>query len=182
MAQVYKINDIEYECEFKLTNADGQEIEFTKSAIRGMTIISNIFEPFERGTISIANPYDFIENEYLLRGDGRDEFKIMFRVKDQPKNKKYEKTFIITNDQNAGNKETRAENIKTYNIVDKNILPFLEEIPYGKIFTGKIGDILKNIFKDLLGDEFVNEEVWESGDFDITYTPNVSWRYIDLIN
>jgi hypothetical protein len=182
MAQVYKINDIEYECEFKLTNADGQEIEFTKSAIRGMTIISNIFEPFESGTVSIANPYDFIENEYLLRGDGRDEFKIMFRVKDQPENKKYENTFIITDDQNAGNIETRAENIKTYNIVDKKLLPFLEEIPYGKIFTGKVGDIIKNIFKDLLGDDAVNEENWESGDFDIVYSPNVSWRYIDFIN
>jgi len=182
MAQVYKINDIEYECEFKLTNADGQEIEFTKSAIRGMTIICNVFEPFESGTISIANPYDFIENEYLIRGDGRDYLKIMFRVKDQPESKRYENTFIISDDSNSGNLETRAENIKTFNLIDKNILPFLEEIPYGKVFSGKIGDILKNIFKDLLGDEFVDENNWESGDFDITYSPNVSWRYIDFIN
>ena len=182
MAQVYKINDIEYECEFKLTNSDGQEVEFTKSAIRGMTIISNVFEPFESGTVSIANPYDFIENEYLLRGDGRDEFKIMFRVKDQPEDKKYENTFIITDDSNSGNLETRAENIKTYVLVDKKILPFLEDIPYGKVFSGKIGDILKDIFKDLLGDDAVDEDVWESGDFDITYTPNTSWRYIDFIN
>jgi hypothetical protein len=182
MAQVYKINDVEYECEFKLTNADGQEVEFTKSAIRGMTIISNIFEPFESGTVSIANPYDFIENEYLMRGDGRDEFKIMFRVKDQPENKKYENTFIITDDANSGNLETRAENIKTYSLVDKKLLPFLEEIPYGKVFSGKIGDIIKDIFKDLLGDDAVDEDVWESGDFDITYSPNVSWRYIDFIN
>jgi hypothetical protein len=158
MAQVYKINDVEYECEFKLTNADKQEIEFTKSAILGMTIRCNIFEPFESGTISIANPYDFIENEFLLRGDGRDEIKIMFRAKDQPEIKKYENTFVITEDQNAGNPNTRAENIKIYNIVDKNILPFLEQIPYGKVFSGKIGDIIKDIFKELLGDDLVNED------------------------
>ena len=182
MAQVYKINDVEYECEFKLTNADKQEIEFTKSAILGMTIRCNIFEPFESGTISIANPYDFIENEFLLRGDGRDEIKIMFRAKDQPEIKKYESTFVITEDQNAGNPNTRAENIKIYNIVDKNILPFLEQIPYGKVFSGKIGDIIKEIFKELLGEDLVNEDEWESGDFDIVYSPNVSWRYIDFIN
>lgn len=182
MAQTYKINDVEYECEFKLTNADKQEIEFTKSAIRGMTIISNIFDPFESGAISIANPYDFIENEYLLRGDGRDEIKIMFRAKDQPEIKKYENTFIITEDRNSGNPETRAENIKTYTIVDKKQLPFLEEIPYGKVFSGKVGDIIKDIFKELLGDDLVNEDEWESGDFDIVYSPNVSWRYIDLLN
>lgn len=182
MAQVYKINDIEYECEFKLTNADGQELQLTKSAVRGMTIISNIFEPFEKGTISLSNPYDFIENEYLVRGDGRDEFKIMFKMKTDPDNKKYENTFVISNDSNSGNLETRAENIKTFDLIDKKSLPFLEEIPYGKIFSGKIGDILKDIFKELLDEKSVDEENWESGDFEISYIPNVSWRYIDLVN
>ena len=43
MADIFKINDCEFECEFKLTNADGQEVKFTKSAIKGMTLIDNMF-------------------------------------------------------------------------------------------------------------------------------------------
>jgi hypothetical protein len=61
MAEVFKINDIEYECEFKLSNPDSQEITFTKSAIRAMTLIDNIFEPFMSGSITVANPFDFVE-------------------------------------------------------------------------------------------------------------------------
>ena len=112
MADIFKINDCEFECEFKLTNADGQEVKFTKSAIKGMTLIDNMFEPFESGTISIANPYDFVENEYFIRGDGRDKFKIMFKPKDSKKDK-YENTFCVTSDDNAGYPDNRLENIKT---------------------------------------------------------------------
>lgn len=182
MATTFKINEIEYDCEFKLTNADGQEVEFTKSAIRGMRLSLNVFEPFESGTISIANPYDFIEEEYFIRGDGRDKFKIMFKAKSQDDSKKYENTFSISNDSNAGNPDSRAENIKTFNLIDEKSLPFLEEVPYGKVFTGKVGDILKDIFKELLGDDKVNEDKWESGDFELTFIPPVSWRYIDVMN
>jgi len=159
MAEIFKINDCEFECEFKLKNADGQEVNFTKSAIKGMTLIDNIFEPFESGTISIANPYDFVENEYFIRGDGRDTFKIMFKPKDGKK-EKYENTFCITSDDNAGYPDNRLENIKTFNLVDAKILPFLEKIPYAKTFTGKVGDILKDIFKELLGGDKIGE--WES--------------------
>lgn len=181
MANLYKINNVEYECEFTLTNADGQKIEFTKSPIRGMSIISNIFEPFESGTISIANPYDFIERTFLLRGDGRDEFKIKIKAKDQNDDKKYEHVFVVVSEDNAGNPETRSENIKTYTLVDKNKLPFMEQIPYGTIFKGKVGDIIKAMFEKLLGSSYVGD-VWEAGDFEIEYIPNVYDRYIDVLN
>jgi hypothetical protein len=55
----------------------------------------------------------------------------------------------------------------------------LETIPYAKTFTGKVGDILKDIFKELLGDDKIGE--WESGDFELTYIPPLNWRYIDLV-
>jgi hypothetical protein len=64
--ETFKINDIDYECEFKLSNPDNQEISFTKSAVRGMTIIDNIFDPFLSGSITLANPFDFMENEYFI--------------------------------------------------------------------------------------------------------------------
>jgi hypothetical protein len=178
MADIFKINDAEFECEFKLTNSDGQEVKFTKSAVKGMTLVDNIFEPFESGTISIANPYDFVENKYFIRGDGRDKFKIMFKAKDGKK-EKYENTFCITSDDNAGYPDNRLENIKTFNLVDAKVLPFLEKIPYAKTFSGKVGDILKDIFKELLGEDKIGD--WESGDFELSYIPPLNWRYIDLV-
>ena len=54
MAEVFKINDIEYECEFKLSNPDDQEISFTKSALRGMTLVDNVFDPFMSGSVSLS--------------------------------------------------------------------------------------------------------------------------------
>jgi hypothetical protein len=181
VAEVFKINDIEYEFECKLTNSDGQEVKFTKSAVRGMTISEKIFAPFVTGTISIANPYDFIENEYLLRGDGRDEMYIMF----QPKGKsdqKFEHIFVVTGDTNSVNPMVRSENMKTFTLHDKNTIPFSDTIPYGWTCSGKVGDILKDIFKEVLGDEAVDEENWESGDFEMSYMPPLSFRYIDLIH
>jgi hypothetical protein len=179
MAKIFKINDIEYECEFKLTNSDGQEVEFTKSAIRGMTIVDNIFEPFESGTISIANPYDFVEHNYSFRGDGRDKFKIMFKSLDSKKIK-YENVFTITDDGNAGTTDNRLQNIKTFKLVDAKILPFLENIPYAKSYNDKVGNILKDIFTELLGGNKIGD--WTPGDFILSYTPPMNWRYIDLIN
>lgn len=178
MSKVFKINDIEFECEFKLTNADGQSIDFTKSAVRGMTLVDNIFEPFETGTISIANPYDALEDNYFLRGDGRDKFKIKFKGKDQPDSEKYENEFAIIGDSNDGYPDTRTENIKTFSLVDAKILPFLETVPYGKVFAGKVGDILKEIFEDLAEGKVGD---WESGDFEIEYIPPLNFRYIDVV-
>lgn len=176
----YKINDVIYKCEFKLKNPDGQEVEFTKSALRGLTIVDNIFNPFIYGSVAIANPYDLVEGSYLLRGDGRDVFSLEMYPEDKPKEKlKYE--FILTNEENYGNPEVRSENIKKFTMIHKDALPFMDTIPYGKSFTGKIGDILKDVFKELLGDDIVDEEEWQSGDFQLTYHPPLSFRYIDLI-
>jgi|TARA_R110002110_G_scaffold148108_2_gene339112 hypothetical protein len=187
MATVFKINDIDYECEFKLSNPDDQEISFTKSAIRGMTLVDNVFDPFMSGTVSIANPYDFIENDYFVRGDGRDEFLIKFKPKDtskstDPKNDKYDHTFIIVNDSDTSNPMVRSENIKTFSLISKDSIPFTDTSPYAITYSGKIGAILKEIFKEVLGDDRVDEDNWEDGDFEISeYTPPATFRYIDTI-
>jgi hypothetical protein len=183
MAETFKINDIEYECEFKLSNTDDQEVSFTKSAIRGMTLIDNVFDPFASGTISIANPYDFIEQDYFLRGDGRDEFYITFKPKEpKGKNEKYEYTFAVIDDSDTVNPVVRSENIKTFVLIDKNAIAFSDKIPYGKTYSGKVGAILKDIFKEVLGEKMVDEENWEDGDFQLDYYPPATYRYVDLIH
>jgi len=183
MAETFKINDIEYECEFKLSNPDNQEVSFTKSAIRGMTLIDNIFEPFMSGSISVANPFDFIENDYFLRGDGRDEFIIKFKPKESKgfKNEEFEHTFVIIDDSDTVNPMSRSENHKTFSLIAKEAIAFTDMIPYGMVYTGKIGDILKDIFKEVLGEEFIDKDNWESGDFQITYYPPATFRYIDVV-
>ena len=63
---IFKLNDIEYECEFKLSNPDNQQIIFTKAAIRGMELVDDFFDPFMSGTISIVNPFGLFEQDYVL--------------------------------------------------------------------------------------------------------------------
>lgn len=178
---VTKINDIDYEVEFRLFNADDQEISFTKSAIRGMTLIETIFNPFMNGTISIANPYDFIENEYLFRGDGRDKFKISFKPKDSKDGEGFDREFYVVDDNNDINPLVRSENMKTLILTEVNSLPFSDTIPFAKSYTGKVGDILKQVFTELLGEELVDQDNWEAGDFEYQFTPPLTYRYIDLI-
>lgn len=179
--QTFKINDIDYSCEFILKNADDQEISFTKSAIRGMTLVDDVFSPFYEGQISIANPYDFIEEEYLLRGDGRDELSIKFFPVDNPENV-FEQKYVIIDDSNSGNINVRSENIKTFHLLDKNAVPFIDKVPYSKSYQGKVGAILKDIFTELLGEELIDKDNWEDGDFEVSYIPPVTFRYMDLMN
>ncbi len=179
MADIFKINDIDYEFECKLSNPDGQEVSFTKSAIRGMTLIDNVFDPFTSGTISIANPFDFIEDKYFMRGDGRDKIFISFNPKGS--DEKVENEFCIIDDTDTVNPMVRSENIKTFSLIDSEAIPFMDNVPYGKVYSGKIGAILKEIFTDLLGEDLVNKDKWEDGDFTITYIPPTTFRYMDLI-
>ncbi len=178
---VTKINDIDYEVEFELSNADDQKLSFTKSAIRGMTLVDSIFNPFMNGTLSIANPYDFMENEYLFRGDGRDKFKILFKPKDGKEDEAFEREFYVVDDMNDINPLVRSENMKTLVLTETNSLPFSDNIPFAKRYTGKVGDILKDIFTELLGEELVDSDNWESGDFDYDFSPPLSYRYLDLV-
>lgn len=181
--KTFKINGLDYDCEFKLSNPDKQEVIFTKSSIRGMTLIDNIFDPFMSGSISIANPYDFIEKDYFLRGDGRDEFSIKFKPTSSPdKKSKFEEVFVIIDDSDVGNPLVRSENIKTFTLISKNAIAFSDMLPYGKIYSGKIGKILKDVFKEVLGDDKIDSDNWEEGDFIIdSYIPPATFRYVDVL-
>lgn len=186
MPETFKINDIDYEFDFKLTNADKQEVTFTKTAVKAMTIVDSIFDPFITGSITVANPYDLIEDQYLIRGDGRDEFYIMFKPKEPPKDAKngdkFEHSFAVISDSNSVNPNVRSENLKTFTLIDKNAIPFSDKIPYAKTYSGKVGDIIKTIFKDVLGKDSVDEKNWVSGDFQLEFIPPATYRYIDLLH
>ena len=179
MAEVCKINDVEFEYEYTFKNSDGDENKYASSAVKSLTLIDTIFNPFLRGTIAVANPYDLFEEKYLLRGDGRDEVKIFLKPKDEKE--KIEEEFILLQEDNSGDVEVRSENIKKFKIIHKDMLPFMDTIPYNKSFSGKIGDILKDIFIELLGEDKIDKENWESGDFNFSYIPPMSFRYIDLV-
>lgn len=181
MAETFKINDVEYEFEFELSNPDKQKIKFTKSAIKTMNIVDNFFEPFMSGSITIANPYDLIEDDYFIRGDGRDELKVKFKEKNAPQSEAFENTFVLMNDGNTVNPATRAENLKTFVLVAKDSIKFSDKIPYNIKCSGKIGKVIQDLFIEVLGEEYVDKENWEEGDFEISYTPPATFRYMDLL-
>lgn len=180
MEKKYKINDIDYICEFSLKNADGDEFNFPKSIVRGMVIEDNFFEPFMSGSITLANPYDLVEDDYSFRGDGRDFLKIKFYPDSDPKSV-FEDEFVVVGDDNYVNPLVRSENMRTLQIFQKDVIPFMEKIPNGEKYYGKVGNILKYIFKKLLGDDKVNEDEWNEGNFTLTYIPPLTYRYLDVV-
>lgn len=180
MAETFKINDIEYSCEFILKTSDDKEIKLTKSAVKGWSLTQDFFNPFVYGNISIANPYDLLEHEILFNGDGGDTLSFEMYPIESP-DEKLKEEFILMAESNDVNPLVRSENIRSFALMDKKALPFMETVPHGKRFSGMIGNIIKEIFKELLGDDIVSDE-WEDGDFTISYMPPVYHRYIDVIN
>jgi hypothetical protein len=179
---IFKLNDIEYECEFKLSNPDNQQIIFTKAAIRGMELVDDFFDPFMSGTISIVNPFGLFEQDYVLRGDGRDVLSIKFKPKEQKglKDEEFEQEFILIDNIDTVDPLSRSMDIKTFTIEAIDAIKFMDSIPYGKVYEGYVGDLIKEIFIELLGSDSIGEQ-WASGDFYIKYHPPATFRYMDLL-
>lgn len=193
MEQAYIINGAEYICEFNLTNSDGQEMDLTKSAMFKLSFIDDFFSPFMRGVVSIANPFDALEGHYFIRGDGRDILKVSFRPKEEnqvktfPNNKFSQEFAIIDEDSSSVNADTSGEGLKNFIIIAKDAIKFMDEIPYGKVYKGKVGDILKQIFIEVLGNTAIAQDenrndIWASGDFETDFFPPANYRYMDLLN
>jgi len=195
MSNIIKINDVTYEYEYVFVNPDGAEKLLTSSAVKNITIVDNIFNPFMRGSVSVANPFELFEDGFRLRGDGRDEFRMILRATSSNTDNgfapaaldtgndliEFSESFILLKEENTGDLDVRSENIKSFKIILKDYLPFMDTIPYGKKYQGKIGDIIREIFIELLGPNRVDAANWESGDFEIEYFPPSSFRYVDLI-
>jgi hypothetical protein len=187
MADIFKINGADYECDFTLTNKDsGKEIKFSKSAVKGLQLEENIFEPFVNADIIINNPYDYIEKTIMLRGDGNDMFTFSLKLKDAPDKDKLSYDFIVNGETNLTDDSDRSQNYKQYSLMDINFFKLNQRIPFGKKYSGKVGDIIKSILKDVIDDGVVDEENWEAGDNVIDFLPESvipasSFKYTDLI-
>lgn len=182
MGQIFKLNGVDYDCEFTLTNFTGS-VTFTKSAIREMQIIDNVFEPFLSGSVSIANPYNLMEDDFMLIGDGKDELTIKFKpvhANGYP-DKGFDHTFVIIDDlSDIINPLTRSENIKNFNIVSKFAIPFSSMVPYGKKYKNdeRIGNIIKKIFEEL---EIPVGQIESGEELGFDFIPPITYRYMDLL-
>jgi hypothetical protein len=184
MAEKFIINGAPFECEFQLKDDKGEvKGDFTKSSIKLLDLSENYLEPFTNGTIVINNPFDFIENLMLTRGDGRDIF--TFSLKPE-KGETLEYNFVLNEEENSVGQQDRAGNYKIFSLLDENFFKLNENIPYGKRFRGATGDIIKSILKEIISEEIVDEENFEPGDnvidlFPEHIIPPDTFRYSDLI-
>lgn len=204
---VFPINGSEFFCQFKLKSADSYEsdkggsinlIDFTKSAIVSLDIVDSIFEPFISGSITVNNPFDFIEDNVQLRGDGKDILEVtLYDVEDEKQaqdrgtktsipyeQRKLKYKFVIQDENNDVSKTDRSNNFKTYSLIDVDYHKLNEAVPYGKKYSGMVGDIIKQILEEF-GFE-IHPTKWSPGNhliekFPEFIIPPAGWRYSDLI-
>ena len=198
---IYKINGADYYCKFQLMvqedlgeaePKEGNLIDFNKSAIVSMDLVENFFEPFTTASVTVNNPFDYVDNKVFTRGDGRDQFHITLydaSIKQEKRKKdQLQYNFVIVGENNSVSKTDRSNNFKTYDLVDVNYFKLNEAVPASARYTGKVGDIIKKILVDRLGEGCWDTEKWEAGDHEISnlsipeaIIPPHGWRYSDVI-
>ena len=193
----YRIDGNKWIADFKIGTAANSDAgdPWSKVAIRAMSIEENIFEPFSRGSVTLIDPANLIEDGFLTRGDGDDTVSLTFYPKpdssgDDP-GIKGDFKLVINGESNSVSKADRLNNLKTYELLDANYFKLNEPIPYGERFRGLIGDILLRIFKKFdipVADKEAmgNDEDWSPGAHEIDIFPEhilppTSFRYSDLV-
>tara|TARA_A100001515_G_scaffold139062_1_gene133317 strand:- start:2335 stop:3930 length:1596 start_codon:yes stop_codon:yes gene_type:complete len=218
----FKLNGGEYYCYFLISNNPEPPKEFTgkdlaegvlltKSAIVSLDIHENFFAPEIVGTITINNPFNYMEDEHLTSGDGEDYLHINFVDYETYKTGDYTSealrySFVITDEQNSISKTDRSNNLKTYTLVDKNFYRFNKTFPKDTKFplTNDATPIGKVIYNEVLGPLFELSSIvasnekgqdlnWDegnhilnsnNGDFPFTFQslhPGKHWRYSDVL-
>ena len=196
---VFKINGADYYCYFEITESEDPEdhidpakvdrtnkIRLTKPAIVNLDIQENLFEPFCSGSITVNNPFDYIEDNHYTTGDGNDYLHVNLCNLQERKNAdkladrgnlppgwepglRY--SFVITDESNSVSKTDRSNNFKTYRLLDKNYAKLNQEIPAGKKYPTndmkKMGEIsvgacIKQVLIDVLGDGVISD-IWDNG-------------------
>jgi hypothetical protein len=186
----FKINGGEYYCRFLITDAARPEqairinsIELTKSAIVSMDIHESLFEPHIKGSITLNNPYDYIENHHFTTGGGDDFLHVelidyqVYKHGKQTKadstydNAKLKYSFVITTEDNSVSKSDRSNNFKTYQLLDINWFLLNKRVvhkiayPPDGVAPMPMGDMIKDLLKRGLGrDDVIDESNWSSGD------------------
>jgi hypothetical protein len=209
----FKINGGDFYCFFEIspnefpededspeTTQQTNKIRLTKSAIVNLDIRENLFEPFISGHITINNPFDYVEDNHFTRGDGTDylhvtlcEWRTWHREGGPAAAVRY--TFVLVDENNSVSKTDRSNNFKTYALLDKNYAKLNRQIPYKTKYPKDdkpqlVGDIIREVLIDGLGDPGIIGEVWHSGDHEIggqnaiyqdhVYIP-LNWKYTDLL-
>jgi len=192
----FKINGGEYYCRFLITDAarpeaavEANSIELTKSAIVSMDIHESLFEPHIKGSITLNNPYDYIENHHFTTGGGDDflhveliDYQVYKEGNEravgsaEPRgvtyaNEKLKYSFVITTEDNSVSKSDRSNNFKTYQLLDINWFLLNKRVvqkiayPPDGVDPMPMGDMIKDLLKRGLGrDDVIDESNWSSGD------------------
>ena len=188
---VFKINGADYYCYFEISESEDPEdhidpakvdrtnkIRLTKPAIVNLDIQENLFEPFCSGSITVNNPFDYIEDNHYTTGDGNDYLHVNLCLLEERKNANtlamrnrlmrrltlrgdpapgwepgLRYTFVITDEGNSVSKTDRSNNFKTYRLVDKNYAKLNQEIPTGKKYPT---DDMKKLAKEMDDDRQIS--------------------------
>tara|TARA_R100000742_G_C4275794_1_gene96484 strand:- start:34 stop:1641 length:1608 start_codon:yes stop_codon:yes gene_type:complete len=196
----FKLNGAEFYCFFLLTGNPDPPIRFTgqdanegilltKSSIVSLDIHENFFAPEIVGSITINNPYNYIEDELISSGTGEDYLHVRFIDYEtfekgnpnvvgstEPQATVYQDkglfySFVLQDESNSISKTDRSNNFKTYALIDKNFHRLNREsepgirLPSTNEIDQPIGDIIKrDIFKKVFGgDGLVDEDQFTKG-------------------
>ena len=196
----FKLNGSEFYCYFllsgnpdaplKFTGQDANEgILLTKSSIISLDIHENFFAPEIVGSITINNPYNYIEDE-LVANDVTGENYLHVRFMDFETYQKHNSkgvavannvvfnsaglfySFVLQDESNSVSKTDRSNNFKTYALIDKNFHILNRESEPGIRLPSTnsatpIGDIIKtDILQKAfgpLGDGLIDEDQFTPG-------------------
>jgi hypothetical protein len=183
MVGTTKLNGISYEYEYKISNSSG-ELSIADSAVQNLIYEEDLFDPFPDGAIDISNPDNVLEKDFVYRGDGSDKLEILLKQKEGSSGSEIRGTFTIIGEQNYIDDATPLKNRKIYFFMDSDEAMLLRKFPYGRSYSGKLGDILKNILEKEFNFE-IEKNFFEAGDFTLSsvnsFIPSVNYRYLDVI-
>ena len=192
---IFKLNGAEFYCYFllsgnseapnKFTAKDANEgILLTKSSIVSLDIHENFFTPEIEGSITINNPFNYIEDELIESSEGENYLHIKFVAYETYKDEEaYQDnglfySFILRDESNSVSKTDRSNNFKTYALLDKNFHILNRESEPGARYPSSnnqsnekktsgvpIGDIIRDdiLIKAFGSDDIIDKEFFTPG-------------------
>ncbi len=191
----FKLNGADFYCYFllsgnseapnKFTAQDANEgILLTKSSIVSLDIHENFFTPEIEGSVTINNPFNYIEDELIESSEGENYLHIRFVAYETYKDEEaYQDnglfySFILRDESNSVSKTDRSNNFKTYALLDKNFHILNRESEPGARYPSSnsqskekktsgvpIGDIIRDdiLIKAFGSDDIIDREFFTPG-------------------
>lgn len=181
MVDTTKLNGQKYNYEYFIYNDSGS-VNIQDNSVNMLMLVDEYTSPWQDGSITISNPFDIIEKDYVFKGDGSDRIRIL--LENVETKEKIGGLFTIIGEENATDDSSPALNRKTFHFVDTDESLLLHEFPYGHAYCGLTGVILEEVLKNI-GIRNVAGLKEEPGDNVFTnfdpYVPSVNHRYIDVV-